>query len=504
MTNNTISSDIISQRQYRIDKLNTLRELGIDPFPPNSTKDYTQAEVISKFDELSKGGTVNITGRITSVRDIGNLIFMQIKDQSGTIQAILNKKAMQELDVENQNLGFKEVKKLVDIYDIVQVGGTIGESKTGEKSIIVDTFKILTKSIRPMPDELEDKETRFRKRYLDINLNDDVKQRYERRAKYWEAHREFFKQNGFMEMNIPVLEHTTGGADANPFVTHMDALDEEFYLRISQELYLKRLIGAGYEKVFEIGPRFRNEGMSDEHLPEHMAMEYYWAYADYNDGMKFQEEMFRYVAEKVWGTLKFNMKGFEVDLSKPFEKIEFEEIIKERYDINVFDTNVDEIKNVLKSNKIEFDEKNINISRGLDTLWKQIRKTIGGPVWMIHEPKFLSPLSKSMPGRPEITQRIHPVIAGSELGNGFTELNDPIDQYDRFKSQEDMRDAGDDEAHMMDTDFVEMLEYGMSPTFGWGHSERNFWFFEDVSAREGVPFPQMRRVEDEINKKIWK
>ncbi|HVX92695.1 MAG TPA: amino acid--tRNA ligase-related protein, partial [Candidatus Dojkabacteria bacterium] len=286
------------------------------------------------------------------------------------------------------------------------------------------------------------------------------------------------------------------------FVTHMDALDQDFYLRISQELNLKRLIGGGYEKVYEIGPRFRNEGLSDEHLPEHIAMEFYWAYSNYKEGMQFIEELFKYVAEKTFGTLKFKLGEFNVDLSKEWEVIEYSEIIKDRFGVDVFNPDMEKIIEILKKNKVKLDG-DVNVNRAIDNLWKLIRKTIEGPVFIVHEPKFLSPLAKSLPENPELTERFHPIIAGSEVGNGFSELNDPQDQLARFMEQQNLRDSGDVEAQMLDIDFVEMLEYGMAPTFGYGHSERVFWILEGVSAKEGVPFPPLKVEIDSDTKQIY-
>ncbi|MEI7604259.1 MAG: lysine--tRNA ligase [bacterium] len=490
-------------RDVRIDKLNRLKELGVDPFPAKSYKSVNNQIIHDDFENY-EGKEVIVSGRAAAVRTHGQLAFIDLKDMSGKIQLYIKQDNLKDADHKNSEINFDELN-LLDTGDFVEGYGIVTKTKRGEVSVEVSKIRLLTKSIRPMPDAwdgLKDKETRLRRRYLDTNLNKEVFDRFLRRAKFWEAHRDFFKQNGFYEMNIPVLESVTGGADANPFVTHMDALDTDFYLRISQELFLKRLIGGGYEKVFEIGPRFRNEGMSDEHLPEHMAMEFYWAYADFNDGIKFIQELFRYVYNEVYGTLKFHIKGFDVDLSQEWKQIDFTEVIKERFNVDIFNTSVDEVYAVLKENKVKLEgEKNLN--RGIDNLWKLIRKTIGGPAIMINEPKFLSPLAKSYLNNPELTQRFHPVIAGSELGNGFSELNDPLDQYSRFMDQQKLRDSGDAEAQMMDIDFVEMLEYGMPPTFGWGHSERNFWFFEDVPAREGVPFPQMRHEVDEVTKGIY-
>jgi lysyl-tRNA synthetase class 2 len=282
----------------------------------------------------------------------------------------------------------------------------------------------------------------------------------------------------------------------------MDALDEDFYLRISHELPLKRLLGAGLEKVYDVGPRFRNENYSDEHLPEHVAMEWYWAYADWRDGMKFQTEMFRYVLKEAFGTLKFKLGDFDVDLEKEWEEWDYAQVIKDRYGIDPFDTTLDEVKKALADNKLEV-EKTENLARGIDKLWKNIRKDVAGPVWLINTPLFISPLAKANDDDPRFVQRFQAVIAGSELSNGWSELNDPVDQLGRFVEQQNMREAGDDEAMMLDIDYVEMLEYGMPPACGLGFSERVFWIFEGVSAREGVPFPALRTEYDQTTRDIY-
>jgi lysyl-tRNA synthetase class 2 len=282
----------------------------------------------------------------------------------------------------------------------------------------------------------------------------------------------------------------------------MDALDQDFYLRISHELPLKRLIGAGFEKVYDLGPRFRNENYSDEHLPEHIAMEWYWAYANWQDGMKFMEAMYKDVLQKTFGTLQFKLGEFDIDMNGEWEVWDYETVIRERYDIDVYTSSLDEVKAALIANKLEV-EQTENRARGIDKLWKNIRKGVAGPVWLINTPKFISPLSKSNPDNDQTVQRFQPVMAGSELGNGFSELNDPIDQLNRFVEQQKMREAGDDEAMMLDIDYVEMLEYGMPPACGWGWSERVFWIFEGVTAREGVPFPQLRAEVDTTTRDIY-
>jgi lysyl-tRNA synthetase class 2 len=496
-------STLKEYRDIRIEKLNKLKELGVNPYPAQSNRTHLNSEITENFSEL-EGNEVIVVGRIFSIRTHNVISFIDIKDASGKIQLYLKEDNLKEQDYSKGELKYEDIG-LLDTGDFIEGTGKVTKTKTGQISVEVEKIRILTKALRPMPDQhtgFKDKESRLRKRYIDTNVNEEVYQRFIRRAKFWEAHREFFKERGFLEMNIPVLENTPGGADANPFVTHMDALDQDFYLRISQELYLKRLIGGGYEKVYEIGPRFRNEGLSDEHLPEHIAMEFYWAYASHEEGMNLVIDLFRYVADKVYGKQTFNMRGFDVDLSKEWEVKDYSKIIKDVYGIDVFDTNLEEVEKALKDSNAELPKK-LTVERGIDHLWKEERKKICGPMMVINEPKFLSPLAKENPENPKLTLRFHPIIAGSELGNGFSELNDPIDQFERFKKQQEKRDQGDTEAQFMDVDFVEMLEYGMPPTCGYGHSERVFWYFEDVTAREGVPFTQLRNETDSINKEIY-
>ena len=488
-------------RNERLRKLAALRELGIDPYPARAERTHTCAEVVEKFDELV-GQTVSVAGRIVSIRSFGKLAFIKLRDASGDVQLYLQKDDVAELDVGRGILGMKQLK-LLDTGDFVQAAGHMVTTKTGEKSVGVHELRLLTKSLRPMPEKLDNKEERFRRRYVDMNVNPEVRQRFIRRSKFWQATRDYLNRHGFTEVNVPVLEHTTGGADANPFVTHMDALDDQqFYLRISHELPLKRLIGAGFEKVYDLGPRFRNENYSDEHLPEHIAMEWYAAYWDWRQGMRFMEDMYKDVLQKTFGTLHFRLGQFDVDMSGKWDVWDYAEVIDQHYGIDVYHTTINEVAAKLKEHSLEV-EKTDSIPRGIDKLWKNIRKSVAGPVWLVNTPKFISPLAKANPDSPQTVERFQPIIAGSELGNGFSELNDPIDQLNRFIEQQRMRDAGDDEAMMLDIDYVEMLEYGMPPACGWGWSERVFWIFEGVSAREGVPFPQLRHEIDEVTKAIY-
>ena len=492
-------------RNERLRKLDELKALGVNPYPAKSYKTHSIAEILSSYADFEKKGTkVCTVGRITGIRKFGKIAFIVIKDAHVSMQVFLNEADMQKADYAKSELHLDNIS-LLDSGDFIEVTGIAATTKTGEQSITVHTLRLLTKSLRPMPtaqDGFSNKEERLRRRYIDTNVNQEVYERFIRRSKFWQATRDFLNERGFIEINVPVLEHTTGGADANPFVTHMDAIDQDFYLRISHELPLKRLVGGGYNKVYDVGPRFRNENYTDEHLPEHVAMEWYWAYADWQDGIAFMTDMYRYVIEKTFGTLTFKIGEFDIDLSKDWEQWDYAETIQKKYGLDVFNCTIDEVKKALKEHNLEVAQTE-NKARGIDKLWKNIRKDVAGPVWLVNTPLFISPLAKTNPDDANTVQRFQPIIAGSELGNGFTELNDPLDQLNRFTEQQDMRDAGDDEAMMLDIDYVEMLEYGMPPACGWGYSERVFWIFEAVTAREGVPFPQLRSEVDDVTKTIY-
>ena len=493
-------------RDVRIGKLDKLKSLGIDPYPAKSYKSINNIEIENEFSKL-EGKKVIAAGRIIAFRKHGKLAFMDIKDATGKVQLYIKEENLNSADRSKSELNFSNLD-LLDTADFVEASGLVVKTQSGQISVEAVTLRILVKALRPLPDKwdgLKDKEVRLRRRYLDTNINEEVFQRFLRRSKFWEAHRDFFKQKGFVEINIPVLEHVPGGGDANPFITHMDAIDQDFYLRISQELYLKRLIGGGYEKVYEIGPRVRNEGLSDEHLPEHIAMEFYWAYANWRDGMKMIKELYNHIINSVYeGKKIFTIRGVTVDFSKEWEEIDFGNLIENKYGFNVYDTNVKELESVFEKNNLKLNKQSAhNVSRMVDILWKHVRKSIIGPAFVINHPKYLSPLQKPSLANPKIVERFQPIIAGSELGNGWSEVNDALDQYARFLEQQKMRDAGDKEAQFLDIDYVEMLEYGMPPTFGYGHSERVFWFLEDVTAREGVPFPQLKHEFDEVTKEIY-
>lgn len=478
--------------EIRIGRLNKIRELGIDPYPAKAKRDFEITQVLSDFEKLEKSNKkFFIVGRLRSIRSHGNLTFAQIQDGTSTIQIALSKK---EIGDEK----YKQFINVIDIGDFLEINGNCFLTHKGEKSVMVLDWKLLTKTLRPLPEKwhgFKDEEERLRKRYLDILCNPEIRDMFVRRSKFWNSMRKFLLDRGFLEVETPVLEVTTGGADARPFVTHHNALDIDVFLRISTgELWQKQLMVAGYDKTFEIGRQFRNEGMDAEHLQDYTQMEFYWAYADYEAGMELVEEMYKYVAQETFGTLKFKIKNFDIDLGKKWERYDYRETIMKYTGVDILKTDEKQIKEKLKELKIEYDTKGFNITRAIDNLLKYCRKQIAGPGFLINVPEVVSPLAKKLHGKPELTQRFQPIIAGSELGNGYSELNDPIDQADRFKRQEKLRESGDDEAQMYDHDFVEALEHGMPPTCGFGLSERVFAFLMNKSARECQIFPLMKPV----------
>ena len=492
-----------SLKEYRLEqlaKLQQLRDLGIEAYPFASQRDCALSKIQAEFQAL-EGQKVWLTGRLLSLRQHGQITFFDLADASGSLQLILSEKELASAERQKQELKYEDIN-LLTRGDFLNVYGTIQKSQRGEISLRVEKLKILSKVLRPLPLQLTDIKTRRQRRYLDLAINPSVRERFWRRAAFWRNVRNFLNERGFAEINIPVLEETTGGAEARPFKTHMKALDKDFYLRISHELPLKKLLGGGYEKVYDIGPRFRNENYSDEHLPEHVAMEWYWAYADWRQGMQFMEEMFLYLAEQTFQKTTFKLNGHLVDFKKPWPKLDYQALILEHYDLDVFKLDLVGVKEVLLNKGLEI-EKNMNLADGVDRLFKNIRGQIGGPAWLVNTPLFMSPLSKQDKERPEVVQRFQAIIGGSELCNGFSELNDPQEQLQRLEEQQKYREQGLEEAQMLDLDYVEMLEYGMPPACGLGFSERLFWFLEGVPAREGIPFNHHRIEVDASSKEIY-
>lgn len=478
--------------ENRLKKLEEIRVLGANPFPSKSNRD-TAIEQIRQQEKqyISAKKEVIVAGRLIAKRGHGKLVFADLEDESGKIQLVFRADIVNSKDF--------ELAGLYDVGDFVEADGSVFVTKAGELSVEVHKTRILTKAIRPLPEKwhgLKDEELRFRKRYLDLLLNHDVKELFYKKAKFWQATRDFLVKRGFLEVETPALENTAGGADAEPFVTHHNALDINVYLRISMgELWQKRLMVGGFEKTFEIGRQFRNEGISREHLQDYSQMEFYWAYANYEDSMKLVQEMYQYIADQTFGTLKFQIGEFQIDLDGEWARIDYVQTLKEKLGLDVLEASEDDLRDKLKELKIKFDQSDQR-GRLIDTLWKQVRKTIAGPVFLINHPVEVSPLAKRKEDDPRLVERYQVILAGSEMGNGYSELNDPVDQNERFQEQAAMRAAGDAEAQMHDRDFVEALEYGMPPTTGFGFSERLFSFLADKPARETQLFPLMRPLEN--------
>ncbi len=477
--------DINDERKIRLRKLAELEEAGVNPYPAKFEKENSLAEAF----EAKEGDKIKTAGRIMTKREMGKLTFCHLQDESGKMQVVL----------QQDELGKEEYKlfvKKIDAGDIVGIEGERFVTKKGEVSVMTKKWSLLSKAILPLPDKfhgLQDEELRLRKRYLEMITNPELMEIFRRKSKFWQATREFLLEKGFFEVETPVLETTAGGADATPFVTTHNALDINVFLRISMgELWQKRLMVGGFEKTFEIGRQFRNEGMSREHLQDYTQMEFYWAYADHEKGMELVEEMYKHIAKEAFGKTKFDINEFKnVDLSKEWKKIDYVKEIKKQTGTDVLSASEKEMKSKLDELGVEY-QKYETQGRLADSLWKYCRKGIKGPAFLINTPVMVSPLAKRSLDNPELTQRFQVIFAGSEVGNGYSELNDPVDQEKRFLEQAKLREAGDTDAQMHDKDFVEALEHGMPPTCGFGFSERLFAFFEDKPVRECVVFPLMK------------
>jgi lysyl-tRNA synthetase, class II len=484
----------ISEREERLKKLTQIKTLGLDPYPAISRRDLPLSEVITNFDKyLASGEELHLAGRLRGIRSHGNLTFAHLQDGKDLMQIALSKK-----DIGDES--YKQFIKLIDTGDFIAITAKCFNTHKGEPSLMVSEWQLISKSLRPLPEKwhgLTDDEERLRKRYLDIMFNTGVYEMIEKRSRFWNAVRTFLLSRGFLEVETPVLETTTGGADAKPFVTHHNALDIDVFLRISMgELWQKKLMVAGFPKTFEIGRQFRNEGMDAEHLQDYTQMEFYLAYADYEIGMKLVEELYKYIAQEAFGTTKFKIKEFDIDLGQTWERYDYRDTVLKHTGVDILKASEDEIKTKLNELGVKYDEKGFNITRAIDNLWKYCRKQIAGPGFLVGVPITVSPLAKRETSNLDLAQRFQVIIAGSELGNGYSELNDPLDQEQRFLDQQKLREDGDEEAQMHDHDFVEALEYGMPPTCGFGMSERVFSFFMNNSARECQIFPLLKPKND--------
>lgn len=482
--------DIIS---FRKKKLESLKEAGINPYPESTTRDTSAAEALENFDSLvEKQKTITVSGRIRSMRVQGKVGFMHIEDPSGRLQ----------LFFKADNLAERyELLQLFDLGDFIEASGVLFRTKTEEKTLDVQSFRILAKSLRPLPSEfygLENQEIRLRKRYLDMIMNPEVREMFQKKSVFWASIQQFMVEAGFLQVEAPVLEAVPGGAEAEPFVTHHNALDRDFYLRISLELPLKKLIVGGFEKVFEIGRVFRNEGIDTEHLQDYTAMEFYWAYADFEKMMEFVQQMYQSVIQKTCGSLKTNYQNTEIDWSGNWPRLDYFELFKKYTGIDLAKATETDLKSYAKENHINF-ENFAGKGRVIDLIFKKkiriLPEVSMQPAFLINQPVEIEPLAKRVPGNPLAVQRMQILACGSELGKGFGELNDPIDQRARFEEQMKLRELGDAEAQMIDEDYLEAMEYGMPPLAGFGMAERLFAVLMDKSIRETVIFPPMKGEE---------
>jgi lysyl-tRNA synthetase, class II len=470
-------------KKVRLDKLEKIKALKINPYPAKSSKKQSIKECLN-----SQGKTVSTAGRITAIRGHGGSTFKDIMDISGKIQLFISQEKLSDTNL--------KILPLLDIGDFIEVEGKVDKTQSGQATIFVENFSLLAKSIRPIPQSfygLKDQETRLRKRYLDLIVNEEVRELFIKKSNFWSAVRDFLINNDFLEVESPALEITPGGADATPFVTHHNAQDTDYFLRISLELYQKRLLVGGFEKTFEIGKVFRNEGIDAEHLQDYLQMEFYWAYSDYEKLMEFIEKYYAHIVEKTLGSTKSKSKNNELNWAGKWPKIDYIDSFKQETGVDLLkNPKLDELYNLAQKVGAK-PQKNLGESRIIDLIYKKtIRPKIIQPSFLINHPVVVSPLAKRDDSNPNVVQRLQVLAAGTEIGNGWSELNDPIDQKNRFEEQQELRKAGDEEAQMYDQDFIEALEYGMPPAAGFGLSQRFFSVLVDKPIRETVFFPTIK------------
>ncbi len=476
-------------RKNRVKKLKCIESAGFLAYPGQTKRTHTCEQALEDFNKLSRvKKEIVLAGRIMSLRQHGGLVFSHIKDGSGKIQVLFKK----------DRLGEKNFQFFLDNFDIgdfIENRGILFKTKKGEKTLEVADFKILAKTLLPLPEKwhgLKDVEERYRKRYLDLIFNSEVKKKFELRAKIIKELREFLDKEGFLEVETPILQPLYGGAKAKPFKTHLNALDIDMYLRISPELYLKRLLIGGFEKVYEIGKCFRNEGIDKAHNPDFTMLEFYWAYADYKDMMKFTEKMLSELIKNLFGSLKIKYQGKTINFKPPWPRIEFNQLLKKYTKINLDEIHIQALKKQAKKLGVEAKGEKAEIA---DAIYKKVcRSKIWQPTFVIHHPLGAFPLAKSLHKNPEKTANFQLVVADTELINAFSELNNPIEQKKRFEEQEKIFKTGFEQAQRMDKDFIQALEYGMPPAtgFGMGIDRLTALLTDSHSLREVILFPTMR------------
>ena len=483
--------DINNLMKIRRDKLKELQNEKKNPFEITKyNRTHTSKQIIENYNELEQKD-VSIAGRIIAKRIMGKASFCHIQDSEGKIQSYVS---LNDLGEEL----YKEFKTY-DIGDIIGITGFVFKTRTEEISVHAKNVILLSKSLRPLPEKfhgLKDMDLRYRQRYVDLIVNPEVKKTFELRTKIIKKIREILDEKGYLEVETPTLNIIPGGAAARPFITYHNALDIEMYLRIATELYLKRLIVGGFDKVYEMGKNFRNEGIDIKHNPEFTCMELYSAYDDYNDMMNITEEIFSKIAKDIFGTTKINYQETEIDLTPSWKRITMIDSIKEvtGIDFNKIESD-EEALEIVKKLEIEYDENKITRGELINLVFEEkVEKTLINPTFICDYPVEVSPLTKRKKEDPRLTERFELFINGGEYANAYSELNDPIDQYERFKKQLEAREAGDEEANMLDEDFITALEYGMPPTggLGIGIDRMIMLFTNSASIRDVLFFPTMK------------
>ena len=495
--------ELSEQEIFRRRSLEELRTLGINPYPAEEYEVTGHArEILDSFEDDAPSRKVRVAGRVMGRRIMGKASFLELQDATGRIQIYITRDDL--CPEEDKTLYNQVVKKLMDIGDFIGVEGEVFRTQTGEISIHARSLTFLSKALRPLPvvkekdgqtfDSFTDPELRFRQRYVDLAVNSHVKEIFLKRTKIFTAMRDFFNQRGYIEVDTPVLQAIPGGAAARPFITHHNALDIPLYLRIANELYLKRLIVGGFEGVYEFSRNFRNEGMDRTHNPEFTAMEIYVAYKDYNWMMAFTEQLLEYICLQVLGTTKVQVGDKEIDFKAPFKRITMLDAIQEHTGIDISQMNEEELRATCKQLGVEVDD-TMGIGKMIDEIFgEKCEGSYIQPTFITDYPKEMSPLTKEHRSNPRLTERFELMVNGKEIANAYSELNDPIDQRERFEDQLRLSEKGDDEAMFIDHDFLRALEYGMPPTSGMGIGMDRLVMLltGQESIQEVLLFPQMR------------
>lgn len=479
-----------SEQEIRLEKLKKITEAKINPYPRQVQRSHKINDLLTQFESLSDKDNLIIVGRIMSWRLHGGSTFGHLEDGSGRIQFFIKKDLLGEDD-------YQFMTKVLDVGDFIQLSGQPFVTKKGENTVLVKNIRILSKALLPLPEKwhgLVDKEIRFRQRYLDLISNKSVKENFLIRSKVIKSIRQFLDEQDFIEVDTPILQPIPGGANAKPFVTHHNALDIDLYLRIAPELYLKRLIVGGFEKVYEISRCFRNEGIDHMHNPEFTQVEFYWAYADYNDMMELCEKLINKIVEEAMGNQKIVSSANKIDFKTPFARLKFKAAILKYAKIDIDKLNKEQLVKETEKIGIKLD-KSFGLGKIYDEIYKdKVRPNLIQPTFLLDYPIELSPLAKKKSSNPKYTERFQLIAGGMELVNAFTELNDPIDQENRFKEQEKLRKSGDEEAQRIDYDFLESLKYGMPPCTGLGLGIDRFiaLLTNNHNLKEVILFPTLR------------